>query len=391
MKNQHVKKLSSNILTMGISIHITIITIIIIISSSPNMQVNIFQFKHLERIMDSETFTNTFLYMLGEQIPQFEDYLGNEMEMPSFYNLGFELATGINPNNISTLLTQELPGFNATYTQIYIAGKGSDYSNLPQESPPPNFDKLLKEQDSNDGEPSVPVKPEEDSGDTDENSDVHKDSSVFIYHSHSWEGYLPLIEEEVKPSDSSSVDNKENVVLVGEMLSEQLKKHGIKSSHKQINMAQALRAEGWDYTNSYTLSREFVKAATAQSKDIKYYIDIHRDSARKDSTTTSIGGKDYARLYFVVGKGHENYQENLSFATKIHERLEDKYPGLSKGVYLKTKLEGNGVYNQDISSKSLLVEVGGIDNNQKELNNTVKAFADVFKEIYNGTLRVNAQ
>ena len=64
------------------------------------------------------------------------------------------------------------------------------------------------------------------------------------------------------------------------------------------------------------------------------------------------------------------------FANEIHEKLEEKYPGLSRGVYLKSKSEGNGVYNQDISTKLLLVEVGGIDNNKKELEYTVDAFAE---------------
>ena len=104
-----------------------------------------------------------------------------------------------------------------------------------------------------------------------------------------------------------------------------------------------------------------------------------------------INGKSYARLYFVVGQAHKNYEENLMFAKEIHEKLEERYPGLSRGVYLKSKSEGNGVYNQDLSNKSLLVEVGGIDNNKKELKYTVDAFAEVFKEVYDGVIEVNAQ
>src|SRR5699024_9387365 len=184
-------------------------------------------------------------------------------------------------------------------------------------------------------------------------------------------------DENVKPSDSSSTDNNKNVVLVGSMLTDKLKADGITTVHNKINAAKALSDKGWDYYNSYTLSREQVETVAAQNERIEYLIDIH--------------GKSYAKLYFVVGEAHKKYEENLKFASEIHEKLEEKYPGLSKGVYLKSKSEGNGVYNQDISSKSLLVEVGGIDNDKKELNNTVDAFADIFKEVYEGAIKVDAQ
>src|SRR5699024_5323133 len=132
---------------------------------------------------------------------------------------------------------------------------------------------------------------------------------VYIYHSHSWVGYLPLINKDVKPSDASSVDNEENVVLIGAMLSDKLKEFGITAQHEETNMAKALNDNGWDYNDSYTLSRELVQTASAQSKSISYYIDINRDSARKENTTATINGKNYARLYIVVGQEHENYQE----------------------------------------------------------------------------------
>ena len=388
MKKKYLKNYAVYLLSITLGFHL-LIAVIIVTISSPSMQNKIFNFTTIDRITNSEPFTNMFLNILGNQIPQFEGSLRSDLETPSFYNLAFELVTGVNSNDIVSLLTQEIPGFDTSITEIYIAGEGSDYYNLPQESPPPNFDTLLSKEDDKRDQESPSDK--EDSANTNNDSNPLQAPSVFIYHSHSWEAYLPLIDESVKPSDSSSIDNNENVVLVGSMLSDKLKEYGINNSHNQINMAKALNDKGLDYKSSYTLSREQVITATSQNKSINYYIDIHRDSARKNSTTQTINGKDYARLYFVVGKAHENYEENLEFATNIHKELELKYPGISKGVYLKTKLEGNGVYNQDISNKSLLIEVGGIDNNKEELNNTIEAFAEIFNEIYEGTLEVNAQ
>ncbi|MGJ9459013.1 stage II sporulation protein P [Oceanobacillus sp. CF4.6] len=387
MKTKIIEKANVNILAIMLGFLFFILSLILLVVNTPNMKINAFQYQDYIGIANSETITDAFLLMVGEEIPQFKDFLERELEIPSASNLAFEAITGIRTNNISTLLLHEVPGFNSANTKIYIAGEGSDYSNLPQESPPPDFDELLK------GENSTIKKEDEPNGEESDNEErvTSKDPSVFIYHSHSWEGYLPLINEYVKPSDSSSTDNKENVVLVGSMLSEKLEEYGITTLHENSNIAQALNDKGWDYTDSYTLSRELVKTASTQSKSISYYIDIHRDSARKESTTTTINGKNYARLYFVVGQEHESYKENLIFAKEIHEKLEERYPGLSKGVYLKTRAEGNGVYNQDISNRSVLVEVGGIDNDKNELSHTIDAFSEVFKELYEGAIEVNAQ
>ncbi|GLO68414.1 stage II sporulation protein P [Oceanobacillus kimchii] len=387
MKTKIREKNIVNFLSIILGFIFLILSIILLVVNTPTMKINIFQYQDYVGIANSDTITDAFLLMVGEEIPQFKDFLEGELEIPSIPNLAFAAITGIRTNNISTFLLNEVPGFNSANTKIYIAGEGADYSNLPQESPPPDFDELLKGENPNINKEDEPNSEES----ANEESIISKDPSVFIYHSHSWEGYLPLINKDVKPSDSSSIDNKENVVLVGSMLSNKLGEYGISAQHEETNMAQALNDKGWDYTDSYTLSRELVQTASSQSKSISYYIDIHRDSARKESTTTTIDGKKYARLYFVVGQEHENYQENLQFAKEIHEKLEEKYHGLSKGVYLKTRAEGNGVYNQDISSRSILVEVGGIDNDKNELSNTMDAFSEVFKELYEGAIEVNAQ
>ena len=102
-----------------------------------------------------------------------------------------------------------------------------------------------------------------------------------------------------------------------------------------------------------------------------------------------INGKPYARLFFVVGKENANYDKNLSLAKELNHKLEEKYPGISRGVFVKTKDDGNGVYNQDLSSKSMLLEFGGVENTKEELDNAIKAFAEVFSEYYLDAEQVN--
>lgn len=120
----------------------------------------------------------------------------------------------------------------------------------------------------------------------------------------------------------------------------------------------------------------------ATEDSINYLIDIHRDSQPKKMTTTTINGKPFARLFFVVGKENKNYEENVHLAKELHQKLEEKYPGISRGVFIKGKNEGNGVYNQDLTNKSMLLEFGGVENNMEELNRSIGAFAEVFSEYY---------
>lgn len=116
---------------------------------------------------------------------------------------------------------------------------------------------------------------------------------------------------------------------------------------------------------------------------------MHRDSARKNVTTKTIGDKSYAKLAFVIGKGNKNYEKNLQLATALHETISKKYPGMSRGVIQKGFQTGNGVYNQDLSGQAILIEVGGVDNTEEELNRSIDALAKAFGEYFWQAEKVN--
>ena len=50
---------------------------------------------------------------------------------------------------------------------------------------------------------------------------------------------------------------------------------------------------------------------------------------------------------------------------------------LSRGISLRGGVGYQGVYNQDFSSKGLLIQVGGINNTIDEVNRTMKILAQV--------------
>ncbi len=88
-------------------------------------------------------------------------------------------------------------------------------------------------------------------------------------------------------------------------------------------------------------------------------------------------------MYTWVRKiGNENFENNLNLAEALDELLEAQYPGLSKGRIRKDGSSGNGVYNQDLSPNSLIVEIGGVDNTVEEFHRTTEIFADVINNYY---------
>ena len=192
---------------------------------------------------------------------------------------------------------------------------------------------------------------------------------IYIYNSHQLENY--------------NNDNLEiygitpNVLMASYLLKEKLNQKGISTIVEDTNLTEFLELNNWDYASSYKASRIFILDKQNTYKSLKYYIDIHRDSVGKNLSTTTINDKPYARILFVVGLEHKNYQKNLNLANKLNDLFEKHYKGLSRGVLKKEGQNVNGIYNQDLNENSMLIELGGVDNNIDEVLNTINAIADI--------------
>ncbi|KKI94131.1 hypothetical protein WQ54_00915 [Bacillus sp. SA1-12] len=335
--------------------------------------------KNIQRTIGDFSTEQLFVHFLQAENQYFYQNPDNPLFTASNMSaLAIQLATRIKPTDVRTFLGNELPGLKLYETEIAIAGEGTNLSNLPYESPPPT-EILLKERQVAEEKLQDNQSPEKDQKPV--INPEHK--TVFIYQSHSWESFLPLLKNANNPNDAISSDQRVNVIGLGNRLAENLMKRGIGIIHDKTNMTQELSKKGWKSTKAYAVSGVIVEeAAAAKNASLDFFIDIHRDSARRNITTKTISGKNYARVYFVVGKEHGDYLENLDLAKKLHQRLEAKYPGISRGVFLKSKSDGNGVYNQDVSNNAMLLEVGGVDNNLEELGRTVDVFSDVLADFY---------
>jgi len=170
--------------------------------------------------------------------------------------------------------------------------------------------------------------------------------------------------------------------MVGKRLGEALNNRGIGVEVNATDIVSMLNKRNLDYSSSYDMSREIVASAKSSNRNLSYFLDIHRDSQPRKMTTVTLNGKSYARLIFIVGKENKNFEKNLAFAQKINTKIEKSYPGLSRGIIEKDSHSGNGVYNQDLSPNSVIIEIEGIENTMDELYRTADAMGEVLSQYY---------
>nr|WP_042345791.1 stage II sporulation protein P [Bacillus massiliigorillae] len=300
-----------------------------------------------------------------------------------------KLSANISLDDPRSLLGRELPGFAHFDSEILVAGEGTDYTNMPYESSPPD-DKVVAENDADLQNVDNLDTPLKDSNSNKKSNITNGKKVVLIYHTHTYESYTPYLKG-VTNADRAE-HSKINVTKVGQLLQSSLESNGIGATENDTDIIKRLSNKGLKYSKAYAESRLVVQDAMAKNKDLNYLIDVHRDSAPKKNTTITIKGKVYAKLAFIVGGENAQYKKNFALASKLHQALEKKYPGLSRGVFKQGGPGNNGVYNQDLSERAMLIEAGGVDNTFEELQASMQAFADVFSDYYvaeNGIKEVN--
>ena len=196
---------------------------------------------------------------------------------------------------------------------------------------------------------------------------------IYLYNSHQSEEYQAnsFIESEVGPT----------VMMASYIMEDVFNKNNYKTLVEERSIKDLLRNNNWKYYRSYDASRIYLDDSKKNNPSLKYYIDIHRDSLNREKTTVSINDKNYAKIIFLIGLENPNYQKNLEFTNKINDKLNEKYPNLSKGIYQKGGEGVNGVYNQDNSEYTILIEIGGPENKTDEVLNSTLAFCECFMEV----------
>ena len=196
---------------------------------------------------------------------------------------------------------------------------------------------------------------------------------IYIYNSHPTEEYQKNTLGEYILNPTVRINNY--------ILEDIFNKKGYQTLVEEASVKDILDNNQWNYSYSYKASRMLMENAIELHPTLKYFIDIHRDSLEKDRTSIKIDNREYAKILFIIGLENENYQENLDFTERINEKIEEYYPGLSKGIYKKEGPGVNGIYNQDFSNRTILIEIGGYENTTTEVLNTSLAFSKCFLEV----------
>ena len=181
---------------------------------------------------------------------------------------------------------------------------------------------------------------------------------LYLYNTHDTEKY----------KDDKSVLDATNALF------NNLKKLGLDAIKEEKRVSDFLI----DGISPYDISRNFI-SDISKDNNITYFVDIHRDSV--NDTMVTINNKNYAKILFVLGCDNKNYQENKKVLEKMHQYLENNYKGISKGILEKSGKGVNGIYNQDLGKNILLIEIGGVDNNIEEVNNSTEILALMFYDI----------
>lgn len=197
---------------------------------------------------------------------------------------------------------------------------------------------------------------------------------VYIYNTHQLESYDNTDYNDITP----------NVLMASYLLKEELNKEGIPTIVESSNITEYIKQNNLKYYQSYDASRHYVEKVVKDNQNLDLVIDLHRDAVEKNVSTVTINDKEYAKVLFVVGMEHKNYESNLNVANAINNIIKEKYPTLTRGIITKSGKNVNGIYNQDLNPNSILIECGGYKNSFSEVVNTINLLSQIIKEYLNG-------
>jgi len=171
------------------------------------------------------------------------------------------------------------------------------------------------------------------------------------------------------------------VTQVNLILQEDLKNLGVLAFVENKSVAKVLKENQIAYSLSYRGSRILLEEAKRENPSLQYFFDFGISDDKRDATTFSSDDGVYARILFIVGTDNANYAENQKLAISLNDKLDTLYKGISRGISLRGGAGYHGIYNQDFSSNTLLIYVGGHENTIDEVNRSLKILAKAISEI----------
>ena len=197
---------------------------------------------------------------------------------------------------------------------------------------------------------------------------------VLIMHTHGSEAYTPDGEDVYEPTgECRTADKTKSVVRVGEDIAKVLTEMGLSVVHDTALYDYP------EYNGAYDRSLAAVESYLEQYPTIRVVLDVHRDALVGEDGTiykpiTTVNGEDSAQVMLVMGSNalydHPKWEENLSLAVKIQAEMNTLWPTLARPIGLRENR-----YNQQLTTGSLLVEVGSHGNTLQEALAAARMFA----------------
>lgn len=211
------------------------------------------------------------------------------------------------------------------------------------------------------------------------NWDLTGDSpKVLILHTHSTESYTKSGEHYTETSAWRTLDEDYNMLSIGSRVAEILAQKGITAIQDRTLHDYP------SYNGSYVHARSAIASYLKQYPSIRLVLDLHRDASGGEGgqmrTKAQVEGQPCAQLMMVVGTNHETYEENLSFALKLHVQLETQAPGITRPLQLRQQR-----FNQDLCPAALIVEVGAAGNTHPEAMTAAKELAKAIIALAKGS------
>lgn len=205
---------------------------------------------------------------------------------------------------------------------------------------------------------------------------------ILIMHTHATESYQNYPELFYDPEYSCrDTDVSKNMVSVGRIIAEKLNNLGYNTLH------DATLHDYPSYNDSYSRSKATVEKYLAEYPSIKVVLDVHRDAIERNDGTrikpvVTINGKRYAQVMIISGADNgylnmPNYIKNLRFASHFQNAMESLYPGFTRPILFDYRN-----YNQQLTTGSLLIEVGGHANTLEEAQNSAQLIAYSLAKVF---------
>ena len=190
---------------------------------------------------------------------------------------------------------------------------------------------------------------------------------VLIVHTHGSEAYtMPKGQEYAPTGTCRTADNSVNMIRVGDEIAAVLSSYGISVLHDRVLYDDPA------YDGAYGRAADAIRGYLEKYPTLSFVLDVHRDAIEDSDGTRvkpvcEIDGESTAQVMVIAGCGNgssialPNWRLNLRFAAEWETAMESAYPGLTRPV-----LCGYRFYNQDLTTGSLLIEIGGHANTLDE-------------------------